>query len=364
MKRKVCQIIPTLVQGGAEKQMTLLACGLDREQFETHVIVLTHSGEYEDVLRRHGIQVHHINKRGKFDPLGYRRLKQLLVRIAPDVVHSWIFAANCYGRVAAKHAGVPLIIAGERCVDSWKSRWHLYIDRYLEKYSQYIATNSQGVVDFYTKHGLNSTRFVVIPNGIEPPSSPRLSREELFQRLRIPASAAVVGAVGRLWPQKGYPDLLWAAELLRVAHGSVQLVIIGDGPDLAHLQELRDRYGAVDSVRFVGAREDAAELIGAFDVLWNGSRYEGQSNTIMEAMARGTPVIASDIAGNRDLVEHGNTGYLFQLGDVSNLTRLTFNLLNDEPQRLRLAQAAEEKIHKDFSVDAMVRAYECLYQRN
>ncbi len=123
-----------------------------------------------------------------------------------------------------------------------------------------------------------------------------------------------MGAVGRLWKQKGYRDLVWAAELLRLAYEDVWFVVIGDGPERKYLQTMRDKYGAQDAVRFVGHRGDASELLSAFDILWNGSLYEGQSNTILEAMSRGVPVIASDIPGNRDLVVPHQTGYLYALG--------------------------------------------------
>ena len=118
------------------------------------------------------------------------------------------------------------------------------------------------------------------------------------------------------------------------------LIIVGDGPQRESLQLLRDHYGSQDACRFVGHRTDAAELLTAFDLLLNGSLYECQSNTILEAMATGVPVIATDIPGNRDLVRHGQTGYLYPQGDVAQLARVSFRLLSD-PGKL---QAFGEKI--------------------
>ena len=95
---KVCLIIPTLDQGGAEKQLAMLACGLDRNEFETSVVVLTRSGPLEDRLRQAGVQVHLVGKHATADPLAWIRLLRILKRIQPDIVHTWIFAANAYGR--------------------------------------------------------------------------------------------------------------------------------------------------------------------------------------------------------------------------------------------------------------------------
>ncbi len=106
-------------------------------------------------------------------------------------------------------------------------------------------------------------------------------------------------------------DLIWAGgEMMHVADADTWYVIVGDGPDLQRLQQFRDDTRADNSVRFVGHRTDAVELLSAADVLWNGSLYEGQSNTILEAMALGIPVVASDIPGNRDLIEHEKSGFL------------------------------------------------------
>src|SRR6185436_7565234 len=128
MAIRVLQIIPTLVRGGAEKQLALLATGLPRDEFDVHVAVLTHTGPLEETLRTAGVPVTVIGKRWKVDPLAYLRLKSLIRRLKPDIVHTWLFAANSYGRQAAIAAGVKHIVAGERCVDPWKSTLHLTID--------------------------------------------------------------------------------------------------------------------------------------------------------------------------------------------------------------------------------------------
>lgn len=363
MRIKVCQIIPTLVQGGAEKQMSLLAAGLNRDRFDSQVIVLTHSGKYETYLREQGITVHLIGKRGKFDPTAYWRLSRKLAELKPDVVHTWLFAANSYGRWAAHRNRVPVVIAGERSVDPWKKWWNFAVDRKLLRYTDTIATNSSGVVQFYAQHRIPSNRFTIIPNAATGSNKNRLSREDVFKRLKIPPHGKLIGAVGRLWKQKGYEDLIWSAELLRVVYKDVVLVIIGDGPERERLLAFRDKTGSHDAVRLAGHRDDAAELISGFDLLWNGSLYEGQSNTILEAMTGGVPVIASDIPGNRDLVIDGKTGFLFPLGDVGALARLSNQLLRDDQLRSSMSQATQQRVEECFSLERMILAHEELYSQ-
>src|SRR5256885_7496219 len=107
-------IIPTLVRGGAEKQLMLLARGLPRDEFDVHVAVLTHTGPLESELRDAGIPVTVIGKRWKFDPLCYWRLRRHIAALRPEIVHTWLFAANAYGRQAPLIAGGKHILAGER----------------------------------------------------------------------------------------------------------------------------------------------------------------------------------------------------------------------------------------------------------
>lgn len=363
MPTKVVHIIPTLDQGGAEKQLCLLCAQLDRARFEPHVIVLTHTGPREAHLRAAGVPVHYIGKRGKIDPVAYRRLCDKLVELRPEIVHTWLFAANSYGRLAAKATGVPIIIAGERCVDPWKGWWQIAIDRRLLKSSAAVVTNTSAVVDFYAQRHVPVDRFVVIPNAVEPPDFERLSKAEAFARLELPPRDKLVIAIGRLWPQKGYRDLIWAGELLHVAYPNVWVVMVGDGPERARLQHYRDQVCAHESVRFVGQRTDAIELLSAADVLWNGSLYEGQSNTILEAMSLGIPVVATDIPGTRDLIEHDRSGFLFKVGDVANLTRHTNLLLREPSLAARLGTAAAIQAREQFSVERMVSRHSELYEQ-
>jgi glycosyltransferase involved in cell wall biosynthesis len=356
-------IIPTLVRGGAEKQLTLLACGLPRDEFDVHVAVLTRTGPLEASLREAGIPVTLIGKRWKFDPLSFWRLRRHVKRLAPDIVHTWLFAGNSYGRQAAISAGVRRLVAGERCVDPWKSAWQLAVDRALARRTDRILTNSTGVKEFYVARGLPVEKFVVVPNGIAPPPlGEPFTREQLLANLQLPANARLMGAVGRLWPQKRIKDLIWAADLLKSTRDDTHLLIVGDGPQRERLVRYREQNQITDRVHFLGERGDVPQLLPHLDVLWLGSEYEGQSNAIMEAMAAGIPVIATDIAGNRDLVVDGVTGYLVPVGDRFEFTRRTHWLLDDESLRRRLGEAGRQRVLSEFTVENMVARHAALYR--
>lgn len=365
MTRKIALIIPTMVRGGAEKQLSLLATQLPRDRFDVHVFLLTHDGPLSDDLRDAEIPVSLIDKRFQADPTALIRLRRELIRFAPDVVHTWLFAANSFGRAAAKLAGVPRIFASERCVDPWKTTSHFVIDRQLAKFTDAITTNSTGVRDFYVDHGIDANLFRVIANGIPKRNTTAdIDREEAFERLNVKLDRKLILAVGRLWPQKRYRDLIWAAELLASARNDTTLVIIGDGPQSGELLRHRDAVSTDVRVRFAGHRDDVVSLLPHANAFWIGSEYEGQSNSVIEAMQAGVPVIASDIPGNRDLVVDGVTGALVKLGDTADFARQTMLVLDDDAKASRYADAAIARIETEFSIEKMVAAHANLYDED
>ncbi len=362
MTRRILQVISTLARGGAEKQLTLLATGLDRAEFDVHVCALTCGGPLEDDLRRSGIPVTVIGKRWKYDPLAWWQLRQHIVQVRPDLVQTWLFTANAYGRTAALSAGVPRIVASERCVDSWKS-WHqLAVDRRLAKRTDAIVVNSQGVEQFYRQQGLPAEKLRLIYNGVAPAPPSNVTHDALCDELGVPRGCFLIGAVGRLWHQKRIKDLIWAADLLKVIRDDVHLLIIGDGPQRENLERFCEACQIEDKVHFLGQRHDVMRLMPHFAVLWLASSFEGLPNVVMEAMSAGVPVVASDIAGTSELVQHGQTGFLFPVGDRAGLARYTHKILEDPSLRQRLGAAGRERILAEFSIDAMVARHTALYR--
>lgn len=360
---RIVQIIPTLDRAGAEKQMVYLACGLKARGIDVHVCVLTRDGPYRKELEQAGIPVSLIGKRGKVDVGALRRLQKTLTELRPDIVQTWLFAANVYGRLAARRAKVHHLIACERCVDLWKSWWHFGIDRRLARFTERIVVNSSGVQEFYSRHGIPVEKITVIPNGIVLPEPRKVSRQAILNELGLPQDARLIGLVGRLWPQKGIRDAIWAADLLKRIRDDVHLLIIGDGPEREALVRYRNSIEIQDRVHFLGHRDDVLNLMPHFDALWNTSRYEGQSNAILEAMALKVPVVASDIPGNRDLVVHEVTGFLVPLGPHfrAGIASATKKILEDPELARRLAEAAYHRVVTEFSVERMVSAYEKVY---
>ena len=368
---KVLLIIPTLDRSGAEKQLTLLATGLPKEEFDVHVVCLTRGGPYQQVLVDAGIRCTVIGKRFKFDPFALIRLRKLIRREDPDIVHSWLFAANSYLRMIAGRKDRPRVIVSERCVDTWKSGWQRRLDRRQIKRTHLLVANSESVAAFYKGLGYPGDRVVVIPNGVESPVTRHQSptddatgnRAKLLDELNIPADHHIVGYVGRIAKQKRVPDLIWGMQLLQQLRDRTTFVIVGDGPERKKSLDLAKHMKCDHLVRFVGHREDAGRYFDLFDVVWLASDFEGMSNSLMEAMAAGVPVVASDIPPNRELIDHDNTGYLVPVGDSKAFAQHADRLMADDELRRTIGDAAQQRMRSEFSVGRMVERHAEVYRK-
>jgi glycosyltransferase involved in cell wall biosynthesis len=301
-----------------------------------------------------------VGKQRKFSPSALRKLRSIIRDRQPDILHTWLFAANAYGRLAVGKTQQPRVIVSERCVDSWKSKWQLWLDKKLIPKTDCMIGNSQPVADFYGALGFPADRLSVIHNGVETPSV-TTSRAELLADLDVPDSAFVLGFVGRLAPQKRIRDLIAAFELISCHEYDSRLLIVGDGPERHAAEDFAKKLNCNENIRWLGHRTDASDLISTFDAFWLASDFEGQSNSLMEAMSHGVPCLASDIAPNRELI--ADAGILFPVGDRGELAMQTNLLFRDDQRRQALRQASKDRIESEFSVQKMVEAHCDLYRR-
>jgi len=358
----VLQLIPTLDRSGAEKQMVLLAKGLPRDRFRVEVATLTRLGPFEAELKAGGIPVTAIGKHFKLDPIALLRLARFLKTRAFDVVQTWIFAANTYGRVACRMAGVPVVVVAEMAVDLWKGRSERFIDRRLATWCDRLVGNSHAVVDFYRRLGVPEDRLAMIYSGTGDLDPPVVDPRAIRASFGFDAEAPLVLFAGRLAEQKRVDDLLKALDLLQHVQPDVRTVIAGDGPLRDQLEETAHAYHLDSRIRFLGHRDDLPRLLAAADLVVLPSAYEGLPNVVLEAMRFRKPVVATAAPGTTEAVVDGQTGLLVPIGNAPLMARAIRNIVRDPILARRLGEAGRARIEAHFRADSMVAQFAELYE--
>jgi glycosyltransferase involved in cell wall biosynthesis len=361
---KVAQIIPTLDRSGAEKQMVLLARGLPRDRFHVEVAALTRLGPFEADLKAAGVPVTLIGKRGKADPFALGRLTRFLKDGRFDVVQTWIFAANTYGRLAARRARVPVIVTAEMAVDLWKGKAERLIDRWLAGVTDRVVGNSKAVVDFYEKQvGVPPDRLACIYSGIDDVEPPQVDRAKVRAEFGWPTDGPLALFAGRLYPQKGVEDLLQALDVLQHVRSDLRTLIVGDGPLRERLERHARSYEVLDrTVKFTGHRDDVPRLLAAADFLVLPSLFEGLPNVVLEAMRFRKAVVATAAPGTTELVVDGETGLLVPIRDATKLCEAIRRVVDDPALACQLGEAGRARVEAHFRVDAMVEQFATLYE--
>jgi glycosyltransferase involved in cell wall biosynthesis len=363
MSPRILHLITNLERSGTQKQLCLLAEGLLRTGFDIHVCTLAEGGPMAERLRAAGIHITILGKRWTFDPRAIWALKRLVDHLQPDVIHAWGGTANTCGLAAAIGCGKGLVTAYQ-CMTPFRSSLQLRLDQEIGRRSMSLVANSRSVSEFYVARGLPQEKFQIIPNAVEQPSPPTVTRRQILDEMELPKDSRLIGLVGRLAPHKRVKDAIWAADLLKVIRKDVHLLIFGEGPHGDRLRKFRDQVRIGDKVHFLGQRGDVQRFLPHFDLLWSTSAYEGQSNAILEAMAVGVPIVASDIPGTREFVIHGETGRLVQVGDRAGFAREAHRLLEDAALAHRLGQAGRDYVQREFTVEKMVRQYLEMYNQS
>ena len=276
-----------------------------------------------------GIPVTTFRKRLKLDPLALVRVARFLKARKFDVVQTWIFAANTYGRVAARLAGVPVVIVAEMAVDLWKGKSDRSIDRRLATWCDRLVGNSHAVVDFYRELGVPDDRLAMIYSGAEDEEPPLVDARAIRAEFGFEPQAPVILFAGRLAEQKRVDDLLKAVDLLQHVQPDLRTLIVGEGPLRERLEHTARAYDLTGRVCFLGHRSDVPRLMAAADAVVLPSSYEGLPNVVLEAMRFRKPVVATAAPGTTELVVDKETGLLVPVGNVMLLARAIRDLVRD-----------------------------------
>lgn len=360
---RVLHIVLSLAPGGTERLVIEL---IRRTRPLCHSIVccLDDEGAWAPTLSRDGTAVIALHRRPGFRPGLGGRIARISREHRADVLHCHHYSSFVYGAASSLLTHTPIVftehgrLAGQR--PSWKRR---LVNPALGRQAAAIFAVSDAVRDFMLTEGLPPARVRVLLNGIDPGDEPSPDARRAARRsLDLPDDSFVIGTAARLDPVKDIATLLDAFAHVKREREDARLVVIGDGPERAALEERSARLGISAHALFTGYRDDARCLLPALDAFANSSTSEGISLTILEAMAACLPVAATAVGGTPDVVVDGQTGILVPAGDAVRLAQALSTLAGSRGHAAELGKRGRRRVLERFTIDRMVAAYLGQYQ--
>jgi glycosyltransferase involved in cell wall biosynthesis len=369
-RANVLLMVDDLRVGGAQRQLVELAKGLDKTRFRALVVTLHAGGPLErELIHQEGVQLICLHRGGKYDFAVMLPLLQLLLKRRVQVAMPFLTPATFFALTAATLARTPVRIATERSgiekLRRFGEKAYRAIEDGLTRFADAAVANSEAGRAYLMSRGIGREKTRVIYNGVaaERVTASAKERAEARRELGIDEDAPVAGMVATLTPQKDWPVFLWAADIVRQALPAARFIVVGDGPLRGELERQASVLGLGEAVVFAGQRDRVAPLIGAFDVAALSScDHEGCSNYLLEAMALGKPIVATDIGGNRELVREGENGLLVPVGEPQAMAEALLTLLSDATGAKRMGAAGRARFKGGFSVPVMAGNYGRLYE--
>jgi glycosyltransferase involved in cell wall biosynthesis len=339
-----------------------LAGVLDRNRFRS-VVCLYRPGWLKEQCDRQGLDTHVLAINGMFDVQWVKNACQLVRREGVSLIHSHEFTGNAYGSLVATLCGIPLVATVHGKNYYWEQRKRRVAYRLVSRLATLVAV-SEDLKRFITGNvGVPPERITVIYNGQEvlPPIGVE-EKQRLRDELGLKKDEKVVGVVGSLYPVKGHKYLLDAIPQILKIHPHTTFLIVGRGELELPLKEEVNRCALQNRVRFLGFRDDVSALLSIMDVFVLPSLSEGLSIALLEAMAAGKPVIATNVGGNPELVVDGETGFSVPPRDVDALAAKLCLILEDTDYARNLGENGRKRVQEKFSLQAMANNYQQLYQ--
>lgn len=366
---RVAFLASTLATGGAERVVEILARGLRRRGIETSVFCLRGPGEIGGSLAAEGVPV--VSGVG-----GFRRNPFAAVSLAAALRASRTdFLVSLDHRDAAWAAPAGAALAGVRrrvlmvhSTGLWGRRGTFgWTDRIvLPFYDRVVALSRTHAEYLVRREGVSERRLAIIPNGVDTelfrPGMPAEERRRFRRSIGVPAEAFAVAIVAALRPEKNHEMFLRAAARVRGVRADAHFIVAGEGTEEGRIRGIARGLGLGDAARFLGRRGDVPSLLGAVDALVLSSHpvVETFPLAVLEGMASGLPVIATDVGSVREMMVDGEEGCIVSSGDDAALAERLLALASSPETRARIGARARDRVERDFAVEKMISAYETL----
>lgn len=361
--------------GGPDKTILLSAEQHDRTLVEVVVAYIRDVSDHEfcltDKAKARGLTCYEIEERGKLDLRVLGALQEIVLRHDINLIHAHDYKSDMFAyllRRRLRHRQLAMVSTAHAWVmTGLRGEVYKRLDMLLMRRFNHLIAVSHATKGEMIAGGVRPDMISVIHNAIDIEVwSPEQATTTLKEELRLEQAFPVVGYVGRIMPEKDLETWLRAAALVARQYPEARFVLVGEGRDgvtLGQLQQLAANLGIADRVHFPGYRANLLPVYATFDLFFLSSRREGLPNSILEAMAMGLPVVTTDVAGTKELVVDGRTGYVLQQGDVEGLARAMIGLVDNDQLRQEMGRAGRERIESQFSFTNRLRCIEALYAK-
>ncbi len=351
---RVCHVSMCLQTGGLERLLVDFARFHARKNFELQFVALTGDGPPAQDIRDTGCPVRVLNESLKIRKLwSLTQLVRQLKSQSPHIVHTHNTYAHFYGAIAAKLAGVPVVVNtqhGRGCGGNWKAHWQFHL---ANRWTQRVVGVSHDAARLCQQQDRAAhEKITTIWNGIN------LDRFAFHGPKPVPTAISVA----RLSAVKDFPTLLRAVPHVLPHVPDFRLRIVGDGPERAKLELLIDELHLRSHVELLGERHDVPALLAESGFFVSSSLSEGISLTLLEAMAVGLPVVTTAVGGNPEIVLDGQTGRLAPAGDPAALSRAIVDLCSERDLWPAMGTLGRQRVEQHFEIRQMIRCYEALYE--
>jgi glycosyltransferase involved in cell wall biosynthesis len=364
---KICFIIDNLKIAGTQKHLLRLVDGLASKGYSTEIISLgVNDG---NLIKDIDAPITYFKMDYIWQPrfwLDFVRLVRFLSKNKPYIVHTYLNTSNVFGVLAAKIAQISIIISSRRDLGQFRSNFIGEIESFTARLSNKVICASEAIrQNVALRERVDLKKISIINNGVasQLPLDYKTSELLIKETLGISHKDSVVGIIGSLFCIKGHGDFIEAARLVLNEIPDVKFLIVGAGPLRNSLESVVHNQQLEEKIEFLGQRNDISELLSIMDVSANASYSEGMSNTILESMAVGVPVVATAVDGNLETVVNGETGLLVPPRNPQAMAKAIIRILKDKDLAVKMGQNARKLVEEKFSLERMTQNYSILYDK-
>ena len=361
MIKRLLFVISNSSISGAEKQLLLLLKNLDKKKYFVEVCCLGNSGSFTEAVSNLGLTIHISGRSNRFEFGRLIFLFKLLKLHNYDWVISYCYSANQYTRIASLFSRSPHI-ACERGHDYSENNIENFLIKILSPISRLILFNSKVQMASYKKNmKYFQPKIKCIYNGISIDDYADRKLNTIYDTYNLNKDVKIIGTIGNFSEHKNFNMFIDVCEKLYNVDKNIHFFAIGEGPAKKHYIDIISKRQLGEVFTFTGYIDPVFPILSQFDVFLLTSSWEGMPNVVMEAMLNEVPVVSTNIDGSRELINHGENGFLVNINDNNTMVKFVLDIVNKNIDLRLLTNKAKSDIIKKYSLNTMIKNYQRVF---